>query len=694
MRKFILLAALVPFFGFSQLDRSQRPEAGPAPTINIKDSEVFKTKNGITVILSENHKLPRVSFELVMGGTPKLEGELAGLSSLAGSLITSGTINRTKDQIDAEIDYMGASLSADNNSIRLSCLTKHMNSALDIMSDVLVNANFPQSEVDRIIKQNESSLLSAKSDPGTMASNAVSRVNFPNHPYGEIMTEATLMNITKEAIEDYYKTTFTPDGSYLVVVGDIDLEATKKQVEKYFESWTGENVQTSTLAWANKNKGNNVYFIAKPGAVQSAIEITFPISIAPGHPDYLKLNVFNTVLGAGGFGSRLMQNLREDKAYTYGCYSKLNVNREGSWVSAGGNFRNEVTDSAIVEILKEIEGMLTAEVTADELNLIKSSMAGSFARSLESPSTIARFALSTILNDLPSDYYKTYLKNLEAITLQDVLEVGKKYFSADRCNIVVVGNEEVLEKLKKFDSDGKIEKLDAYGNPVKERIAADISADELLESYINALVPDLSPKVRAKKFKKLKSMTEVFEFTMAQMPFPLSSTRVWSSPDFSASKMEANGMLIQKEYFDGAAGKQFNMQTGASDLSVEKIAAKNKSKGILPEMNYKSTGMHYELLGIEVLNGIDCYVLKVLDGTSESYDYFEQGTKLKVQTINIEKSEEGEAEETTIVYGDYKNHDGILFPDSIQFSAGAMTFNGKLKSREFNTKIDFASFKF
>jgi zinc protease len=136
----------------AQVDRSVMPAPTQAKKINIKDSEVFTTANGITVILSENHKLPRVSFDLNMGSDPRLEGTKAGLADMAGSMIMSGTTNRTKDQLDQEIDFIGASLGADKSSISMSCLTKHMDKGLNLMSDVLFNANFPQSEFDRIKK--------------------------------------------------------------------------------------------------------------------------------------------------------------------------------------------------------------------------------------------------------------------------------------------------------------------------------------------------------------------------------------------------------------------------------------------------------------------------------------------------------------------------------------------------------------
>jgi predicted Zn-dependent peptidase len=206
MKKYLLSIALfLPVVLFGQLDRSVRPTAAKAPVINIKDSEVFKLENGLTVILSENHKIPKVTFNLVMGAKPRLEGNQAGLSELAGSLIMSGTLKKSKDELDREIDYIGARLSSDKNSIYLSCLTKHIDKGLTLMSDILFNATFPQSEVDRIIKQNESNLLSLQSDADRMAKNSQSIANFPNHPFGEIMTDTTLANINRESILNYYK---------------------------------------------------------------------------------------------------------------------------------------------------------------------------------------------------------------------------------------------------------------------------------------------------------------------------------------------------------------------------------------------------------------------------------------------------------------------------------------------------------
>ncbi len=693
MNKLLLFAGLMmPAILFGQIDRSVRPSAAKAPIINIKDSEVFTTENGITVILSENHTLPRVAFNLVIGNDPVLEGSKAGLSEMAGSLIMSGTSNRDKDQLDKEIDYIGASLNASSGKIFLSCLTKHMDKGLTLMSDVLFNASFPMSEFERIKKQNESGLLSTKSDPGTMASNAEVKVNFPNHPYGEVMTESTLKNITREDVVAYYQSTFTPKGSYLVIVGDITLDQAKKLVGQYFSTWKGGEAIKSETNDGQFNKGNRVIFVKKAGAVQSVIQVSFPIKIRTKDENQLPLNVLNGILGGGGFGTRLMQNLREDKAYTYGCYSDLNITEDGSWLSIGGNFRNDVTDSAITQILYELDKITNEYVTDEELNLTKSSMAGDFARSLERPITIAEFALNIIYYNLSKDYYQTYLKRLEAVDKETVLTMAQTYFSAKNCNIVVVGNEEVLERLKVFDADGVIEMLDAFGEPVQETKAADITKEQLVERYVLAVTAASSLKAADKKLKKIKSVRKATDLNMAQVPFPLKMTDIWMAPNMDGMKMEGQGMVFQKAIFEGTSGSSWNMQGGKKEMSAEDIAAKNKSNGLLPELNYGKTGMNYELTGIENINGKDAYVLKVLDGQSETYEYYDVATYMKVKTVSI-RTEEGETTEMSTAYADYKDVNGILFPHSLVISVGEAGFSGTVTSIEVNGKIDLKEFK-
>jgi predicted Zn-dependent peptidase len=682
-----ILLAVSPFFVTAQVDRSKQPVPGKAPVINIKDSEVFRTDNGITVILSENHKLPRVSFDLVMGSDPRM-GK-AGLSDMAGSLIMSGTSNRTKDQLDKEVDYIGASLSADNSSITLSCLTKHVTKGLDLMSDVLLNASFPESEVERIRKQNQNNLTSTKSDAASMATNATVKVNFPNHPFGEVMTEESLNSITREDIINYYKSNFTPNGSYLVIVGDITKEEAKKMVESYFGSWKGGEVFKSDLGNGKPANGNQVFFVKKPGAVQSVVYITFPMKIKTGDKDQLALSVLNGILGGGGFGTRLFQNLRENKAYTYGCYSTLNVTENGSWMSAGGNFRNAVTDSAIIEILKEFAVITTDLVKDDELSLTKSSMSGGFARSLERPQTIARFALNIIKNKLDQDYYKSYLQRLDAVTKEDVLAMAKKYFTAKNCNIIVVGNEEIVEKLKVFDSDGKVQFLDPFGNPLKEGKPADITKEQLFDKYISVVTQTKNSKELAKKMKKFKSFESKTELSNPQFPAPFMMTNYWVSANVEAQKLEGMGAVMQKSYFDGKAGYVYS-QGKRTEMTNEEIAKKSKTPGIFPELHHKE--QNFTLTGIENIDGKEMYVVKQIDGEEESFIYYDKTSFLKEKVVSIRKQGE-ETSETTITYADYKDVGGFLFPHTTSIGFGPFVMTGKVTSIVLNKKPDLSSFK-
>ena len=684
---FTILLAVSPFFVTAQVDRSKQPVPGKAPVINIKDSEVFRTDNGITVILSENHKLPRVSFDLVMGSDPRMAK--AGLSDMAGSLIMSGTSNRTKDQLDKEVDYIGASLSADNSSITLSCLTKHVTKGLDLMSDVLLNASFPESEVERIRKQNQNNLTSTKSDAASMATNATVKVNFPNHPFGEVMTEESLNSITREDIINYYKSNFTPNGSYLVIVGDITKEEAKKMVESYFGSWKGGEMFKSDLGNGKPANGNQVFFVKKPGAVQSVVYVTFPMKIKTGDKDQLALSVLNGILGGGGFGTRLFQNLRENKAYTYGCYSTLNVTENGSWMSAGGNFRNAVTDSAITEILKEFAVITTDLVKDDELSLTKSSMSGGFARSLERPQTIARFALNIIKNKLDQDYYKSYLQRLDAVTKEDVLAMAKKYFTAKNCNIIVVGNEEIVEKLKVFDSDGKVQFLDPFGNPLKEGKPADITKEQLFDKYISVVTQTKNSKELAKKMKKFKSFESKTELSNPQFPAPFMMTNYWVSANVEAQKLEGMGAVMQKSYFDGKAGYVYS-QGKRTEMTNEEIAKKSKTPGIFPELHHKE--QNFTLTGIENIDGKEMYVVKQIDGEEESFIYYDKTSFLKVKVVSIRKQGE-ETSETTITYADYKDVGGFLFPHTTSIGFGPFVMTGKVTSIVLNKKPDLSSFK-
>jgi len=690
---FVLLGALGLVYG--QLDRSIMPKPAPAPQIQIKPTETWTTANGITVILSENHKLPKVSFDLTLASVATLEGEKAGLSELAGSLVMSGTSNRSKDQLDKEIDFLGASLSASASNVYLSVLTKHLDKGLSLMADVTKNASFPEDEFKRVSDQFRSGMVSLKSEAAGMAGNATVKVNFPQHPYGEVMTFTTLSAISLSDVKEFYRSHYTPQDAYLVIVGDINRVQAEKMINAYFGTWQGPKPVTAEYKDPVKSNGNQVYFVNKPGAVQSVIQVSFPIPMRIGNQDQLAMSVLNDVFGGSGFGTRLMQNLREDKAFTYGCYSGLNNQELGGWISISGNFRNAVTDSAIQEILNELNRLLSETITTPELELTKAVKNGSFARSLERPQTIARFAYNISKYKFPEDYYRNYLQRLESIDAKELSRMAKTYIKSNNYNIVVVGNESVLDKIKAFDSDGKVTTLDEFGNIKLERTPSNFSTNEILENYLLAVTQSTSLAKAQKKIKKVKNVLQRSELRSDKIPFPLQSYSLYTNKGVRADRIEFNGNVAQSKYYDGVLGYEKNMQTGKTVYDDLKMKAEKLENALFPELLWlqPENARYLTLIGVEKENNKEYYVLQFSTGPqNESLHYYEKETFLKGKMVKtVQKMEESFS--ATTEYSDYRAIKGFMFPYQSLLNAGTMTFTQKVDEILFNGKVKVAEFQ-
>ena len=692
-----ILIALSLLFSLSilraQVDRSIMPKPATPAQIQLPETEMWRTKNGMIVILSENHKLPKVSFDLTLGYNPGLEGAKAGINELTGSLIMSGTKSRSKDQLDKEIDFIGASLSASATNISLSTLTKHLDKGLALMSDLTMNASFPESEFKRVVDQFKSGLVSLKSEGGGMANNATVKVNFPNHPYGEVMTFTSLAAISLADVQSYYKENFTPQGAFLVIVGDINRTQAEKYIDTYFGSWTGGVPSQPQFTDPQKSDGNQVYFVNKPGAVQSVIHVTFPLSMRMGNPDMLKMSVLNDVFGGSGFGTRLMQNLREDKAFTYGCYSGLNTQNNGGWLTVSGNFRNDVTDSAIREIVNELNRLVAEEIKSEELELTKAVKNGSFARSLERPQTIARFAYNIQKYGMPNDYYKTYLKQLNDITTEDLKKISQTYLKPNNFNIIVVGNESVLDKIAAFDSDGNVVKLDEFGDVKMDKKPSDLSLDALLTEIVLKTTGTGNLEAAKKKISKVKTLVQKSSMTTEQIPFPLQNVSIYTNKGIKAEKVEVQGNVAQKQYFNGKEGYQFSMQTGKKSLSAIEIEMESTEMGVVPELLWLTSVKKPELRGIEMENGAYYYVLKFTFGSeAEVYYYYEKNSFQKAKTVRV-MNKDGESQTAITTYSDFKEVNGIKFPHKSIANLGPLTLNITVDTLTINGKVDLKEFE-
>lgn len=687
-----------------KIDRTKAPEPGPAPKLNIGKAEKFELDNGLKVIVVENHKLPKVSFQLTVDMDPVLEGNKVGYTNMAGDLISAGTKTMTKAQIDEEIDFVGGSLSTFSNGMFASCLTKHQDKLLGLVSDMLLNPAFPQEELDKLKKQAKSALKSAKTNPQAIIGNVGQALrNGKDHPYGEIQTKEHIDAITIEDCKQFYETYFRPNISYLVIVGDVTTDKAKDLANKYFGKWEKADVPSHKYEQPKADWDTRVAFVNKPGSVQSVISVTYPVGLKPGDEDELTAKVANAILGGGVFSGRLMQNLREDKAYTYGARSNLSSGRLVGSFNASASVRNEVTDSSVQEFLYELKRISTEKVKQEELDLIKNNMNGTFALSLERPQTIARFALNTARYGLPDDYYDTYLERLAAITVDDIARVSKKYIRPQNAIVLVVGNkEECADKLSRFAASGKVELYDYQANPVIDKPAKPLpeglTAEKVHEDYIYAITGEDNMKAVQKKYKKLKSMTMVAAAKVEQMgqSMTIEMTTKAVSPDkgMMSIKVAEMGMEVQRSVYNGGKGYSKNMQTGKKNLEGDELAQAKEQAMLDKEIRMKELGYTMKLISIEEVNGKDAYKVEVTskDGDVE-YDYYEVDSKLKVYSMASSEGPDGEMMSSSSELGDYKEVEGIKFPHKRVIVTGDNEMEFVVSKIEINSKIDSDEFK-
>jgi zinc protease len=689
---------------FAQVDRSQRPQPGPAPVVQLGDFESFTTDNGIRVIVVENRQIPVVSFQLTLDIDPFLEGEAKGYVSFAGALMREGTTNRTKQEIDEAIDFIGASLSTGSNGMFASSLTRHKHTLLDLMSDILLNPTFPEAELERRISQTRTGLKNVPTDGGSILRNLSSTLVYgPDHPYGEITTEETLDNITVDLLREYYNTYFRPNVAYMVIVGDINVADAKQLMSQHFAQWERGNVPNHTYPTPTAPAGRRVAFAERLGASQSNVAVTYPLVLTPGHEDAIKVSVMNSILGGGVFSGRLMQNLREDKGYTYGARSNISTDPVVGRFVAQTEVRNSVTDSTFVEILFEMDRLRNEPVTEEDLQLVKNFMNGSFARSLESPRTIANFALNIKRYNLPEDYYATYLEKLAAVSVNDVQQMAQKYLKPDNAILIAVGNkEEVVPTLEKFSATGEVELFDAFGRPwAPAEIAeapADVTVETVLEKYFNAIGGK-------ENFETIKDLTQVMKASMMGMEITLTSYQ--KAPHYLKIETAMAGNVLATQLFNGEK-VIITHQMGKEEFTEGPQFEAMKLQAIMNlEMNYKDYGIVKKLEGIESVDGKDAYKVEVITPNGEkSFEYYDVETGLKIRTESAQGVakisdyrgiviKEGEKPSFFArLFGKKATEPVVLkFPHRIEQQMGPQTLDMELVEILINTNLDASRFE-
>ncbi|WP_394420441.1 insulinase family protein [Tenacibaculum mesophilum] len=684
MKKIIIAALAVVSMSFAvnaQIDRSVQPKPGPAPKIKLGKAEKFKLNNGLQVIMVENHKLPRVSASLTIDNPIYLEGDKTGVSQVMGDMLGNGTTNMPKDEFNERVDYLGANVSFRSNGASVRSLTKYFGEVLGLMADGVKSPKFTQEEFDKVIERTLEGIKSNEKSVEAVARRVEDALVYgKNHPYGEFITKESIKNITLQDAKNNYNTYYKPNNAYLVIVGDINPTETKKLIKNLFSDWKKGTIPTTSYNVPTNVETTEINFINMPNAVQSQVAVINTVDLTLGDKDYYAALLANNILGGGGT-ARLFMNLREDKGYTYGSYSNLSQdkNKNAGVFKASAAVRNIVTDSAVVEIQKEINKIRYQKVTPEELKNSKAEYIGSFVRNVQKPSVAANFALNIARYNLPNNFYEKYLENINSVTLDDVQNAAIKHFRGDKARIIITGKGiDVLKNLEKT-SEYKINYFDAYANPTKKPemslpIPEGTTASSVINNYFKAIGG-------LDKVGNVNSLMISSEAKVQGMQ--LSLVQKSATPNKSSVVVSMMGNVMQKVIFDGTKGYQ-EVQGQKKEMTGEDLEEVKNTAAPFADKAYK-TGT---LDRIEPIDGNNAYVIK--HGKKEIFYDVKSG--LKVKEVKTAKGPQGEMK-VPVVFSDYKEVNGIKFPHKMIQKNGPMTFEFITKEIKINEGVSDADFK-
>ena len=678
--KIILLILFSVNITYSQIDRSKPPKAGPAPSINLGNPKSFVLDNGLKVIVVENNKLPRAYANLDIDNYPDYEGDIKGVSSLLGSMMGNGTKNQSKDSYNEEVDYMGATLVLSASGGYVSSLKRYFPRILEMMADGLINPKFTKEDFEKEKNVAIEGIKSIEKDVQTTANRVHSKLRFgDNHPFGEFQTIESLNNISLKDIQNYYKKFAIPNNAYLTIVGDVQYDEIRSLVESLFGDWKKGKDSNYTLPQANNLDNIEINFVDMSNAVQSEIYVGNLMDISMTNPDFFALKLGNQILG-GSSTARLFMNLREDKGFTYGSYSSASTSRYKGSFTATASVRNEVTDSAITEIINEINLISSEGVTDEELDAAKEKYVGSFIMSTEQPSTIANFATNIAKFNLPEDFYEKYLENFQSVTTEDVKRVINKYLLKDKLRVLVVGKgQDVLSSLESMSYN--INYFDKEGNPVEKpdfSTPSGITVESVLNNYLDAIGG-------MEKVAKVNAVSMLAEAEVQGMK--LQMVNIQAKPNKQVMMMMMMGNTMMKMVFDGEKGSlsQQGMNNALPDDQVQEMINSTlpfEEIGWLEDDNVKFSSVEEE-------DGVTLHVLQVSDNTFVAYD---ADTGLKYKQTDLADMPDGSKVPQSTYFDDYRDVNGVLFPYLIKIPMGPQSLDMNVINLTLNPEVSDSDF--
>ncbi|HWI20664.1 MAG TPA: pitrilysin family protein [Vicinamibacterales bacterium] len=433
-------------------DRTKPPAIGPAPSLKMPAIQKQKLSNGLEVWLVEHHEVPLAQVNLIVrsGSAADPIGKY-GIGSLTAAMLDEGAGKLSALDLADGLEFLGANLSTsssfDYSAVRLSVPVSKLADALPLMADVSLRPTFPAAELDRLRQERLTGLLQARDNPAALIGMAFPRVIFgPTHRYGTSANglPPTIEAFTVADLQTFYRAHYRPGNATLLVVGDVTLASAMPMLEKAFGSWKTDGMAplVAEVPVAPQLTSRQVYIIDKPDAPQSQVRIGW-VGVSRSTPDYAALEVLNTILG-GSFTSRLNQNLREDKGYSYGASSVFDMRLSAGPFLAAAGVQSDKTAPSIQEFFNELNNILKP-IPEEELKKAKNYVALGFPGEFETTGDLARKLEDLVVYKLPEDTYTKFVSSVTSITAADLQRLAARYIQPDKMAVVVVGDRKSIE---------------------------------------------------------------------------------------------------------------------------------------------------------------------------------------------------------------------------------------------------------
>lgn len=423
-------------------------------TLKLPPFKKAKLKNGLTILLMEQHEIPIISFSFIVkaGSVADPVGK-EGVASLTASLLRKGTKARSADQLSAELDFIGGQLSAfadfDSTSGRAEFLKKDIVKGLDLFSDALLNPTFPADEVTKLLKQSIDSAKSAKDQAGGVIGEYFAAYLYGSHPYGRPNggDEKSLPAVTREDITKFYETYYMPSNAILAVAGDFSSAEMEKWLTEKFGAWPDKKAPAINLPAPTPATGKKLLLVDKPDSTQTYYQIG-NLGIARNNADRVYIGVINTLFG-GRFTSMLNDALRVSSGLTYGARSSFDQRKAAGPFAISTYTRNETTEKAIDLTLDILKRLHEKGITEEDLKSAKNYIKGQFPPRIETTDQQAGLLTQLEFYGLDERDINDYYAKIDAMTLTDAQRIIKQYFPLDNLVFVLIGKSSEIEAVAK-----------------------------------------------------------------------------------------------------------------------------------------------------------------------------------------------------------------------------------------------------